>query len=336
MKPEKTETQDAGINDDYVYVFEDDLGDDYLEMPAATDGEVEATVDALLAAGAAVDAGTVTDGDADTTVGAAESTVESTDGQAVTDTSDAGADTAGVPDTSTQQDDYEVKLAAMRATMEAQAAELMALRSTAKQASTPVQGKPAATPVVVVEETNKQITPRTVDDFMASIAIDADGLDAIVTSPEGFNAHIQKVLTAYDAFAVPKLVEQVFLSLPAMVTHQIEVQAELNKEVEKFYAGHPILKDHQNIVASNIHVIRGENPEMTRDQCLAEAAKRSYTQLGILEKQGLSVTTTQQAAIQQAPKVASRAALPGRQTNRFGGGGRVTVDPSLRKELDEL
>ncbi len=121
-----------------------------------------------------------------------------------------------------------------------------------------------------------------------------------------------------------------------MVTHQIAVQTELNKSVDEFYTNHPVLKDHQNIVAGNIHTIRGEQPEISMSDCLTEAAKRSYRQLGLIQKQ--TVVTQPAATTNQAGKPpVQKAALPGRTSTRFSGpAGRVTVDPALRQELDEL
>ena len=323
---------EAYVNEDHVFVFEDDLGDDF-EPPAATSGDVEDTVNALMDAGnnVVIDDQPVA---APTATGEQDTAVV-IDPQSATGTPDIETPPAGEVATPPAEPDMEAQLAAMRATLNAQAAEIMQLRANTQAQP---QHKPATQPAqsAAVVQPEMATTPRTVDDFVSSLNIDAEALDAIVTSPEGFNGFVKNMLTAYTGFMTPQLVEQVYLSLPAMVTHQIAVQTELNKSVDEFYTSHPVLKEHQNIVAGNIHTIRGEQPEISMNDCLVEAAKRSYVQLGLIQKQA-AVTPPATPPNPAGKPPVQKAALPGRTSTRFSGpAGRVTVDPALRQELDEL
>lgn len=323
-------SNESYVNPDHTFVFEDDLDDNYVE-PTATTDEVATAVQDLIGAAE----GTVEGGNPEDLAVGEQSTTDTTtviEGAATTDETVVSNDE---PETLTAEE----QLAAMRATLNAQAAELLQLRSgTPRQPVAVTQPVVAAQPAQPAAQPTTSTTPQTVDDFIATLGVDAENLDAIVTTPEGFNGFIKNMLQSYEGYMTPKLVEQVFLSLPAMVTHQIEVQTNINKTIEKFYTDHPVLAEHQNIVAGNIHVVRGESPDKSMQDCLVEAAKRSYRQLGLLQKQGI-VTTSKAATTPstEGQKPVQKVALPGRTSARFSGpAGRVTVDPALRQELDEL
>lgn len=323
------------INEEYEYVFDDDLSD--FGPPSKV--EIENTTPVIPATPDVID-----------TAAAVEKLLPASDrathvepftDNEVTDPIDAVTDVT--IDTTGTPEDTETQLNALRTLVNNLTGELAALR----QGAAPVQEAPVVVKPEVKQEpvqTKQVVTPHfSVDEIVGQHMLDAEGFEDVLTNPEKFVAYLGKmigsVMSTYDSQAVPKTVEQVYRSLPAMVTHQIEVQSTMQKTIDGFYTKHPVLKGHQNIVANNVHVIKGENPEMSMEACLEEAAKRSYQNLQLVQTtidaqtRKPVVTTTVTKPVVTPP---ARAALPRSGPVRTSAGNRASVDPGLRSELDEL
>lgn len=325
------------INEEYEYVFDDDLSD---FGPSTVDIEnTSTTVVVPEVAAAVIDTAAVVDKLLPASDRAAH--VEPFTDKEVVEAGDAATDVT--VDTTVTPTDAETQLNALRTLVNNLTGELAALR----QVSAPVQ----EAPVVVQQEVKPEVAQPTqvvaprfsVDEIVGQHQLDLEGFEDVLTNPEKFVAYLGKmigsVMNSYDAHAVPKTVEQVYRSLPAMVTHQIEVQSTMQKTIDGFYTKHPVLKGHQNIVANNVHVVKGENPAMSMEACLEEAAKRSYQNLQLVQAEIAKQTTTpvvRQAVTKTAVTPQARAALPRSGPVRTSAGNRASVDPGLRSELDEL
>lgn len=144
--------------------------------------------------------------------------------------------------------------------------ELERLRAEVERLAAQVKQEPEGSPSKEEADSQKEFDPLGEHDF-----------DTILESKEAF----AKWASDFYQKARQQARDDILNELPQTVSSQVEQQVMIREQVRDFYAENPDLENVKNYVVHAANQVASENPEMTFDKILNEAAKRTRETLGI-------------------------------------------------------